>query len=159
VPGLLFAAAVVTNPVSSQTPQPVETVGDDQVNAVARELYCPVCENTPLDVCPTRACADWRELIRQKLAEGWDSAQIKQYFAEQYGDRVLPVPPLRGLNWLVYLLPPVAILGGAFVLMVTLRRMRRTSPGHETGTEIPTTQPSLNEKYLAQIEAELKQKE
>ena len=26
---------------------------DDEVNAVARQMYCPVCENIPLDVCPT----------------------------------------------------------------------------------------------------------
>ena len=32
-------------------------VTDDEVNEVARDLYCPVCENTPLDVCPTQACA------------------------------------------------------------------------------------------------------
>src|SRR5687768_4143054 len=25
---------------------------DDDVNRVARQLYCPVCESTPLDVCP-----------------------------------------------------------------------------------------------------------
>ena len=36
-----------------------EAVTDDQVNEIAREVYCPVCENTPLDVCDTQACADW----------------------------------------------------------------------------------------------------
>ena len=34
---------------------------DDEVNAIAEQLYCPVCENVPLDVCGTQACADWRE--------------------------------------------------------------------------------------------------
>ncbi len=29
---------------------------DDEVNRIAKQLYCPVCENTPLDVCPTQAC-------------------------------------------------------------------------------------------------------
>ena len=52
--------------VSAQQPTP----SDDEVNAIARQLYCPVCENTPLDVCPTQACAQWRDLIRQMLAEG-----------------------------------------------------------------------------------------
>ena len=41
-------------------------ITDDEVNAVAKDVYCPVCESTPLDVCPTAACADWRELIRVK---------------------------------------------------------------------------------------------
>ena len=46
------------------------TPTDDEVNAIARKLYCPVCESTPLDVCPTDACKEWRELIRTMLAEG-----------------------------------------------------------------------------------------
>ena len=78
---------------------------DDDVNAVSKELYCPVCENIPLDVCETKACEQWRELIREKLADGWSEEQIKDYFVLQYGDRVLSEPPRRGFNWLVYILP------------------------------------------------------
>ena len=82
--------------VSAQAPTP----SDDDVNAIARQLFCPVCENTPLDVCPTQACAQWRALIREKLSQGWTADQIKQYFADQYGARVLAEPPQQGLNWL-----------------------------------------------------------
>ena len=35
---------------------------DDDVNAVAKQLYCPVCENIPLDACGTAACEQWRGL-------------------------------------------------------------------------------------------------
>ncbi|MDP1779752.1 MAG: cytochrome c-type biogenesis protein CcmH, partial [Anaerolineales bacterium] len=50
---------------------------DDEVNAIAQQLYCPVCENTPLDVCPTEACRQWRELIRLQLSQGMTEAEIK----------------------------------------------------------------------------------
>ena len=93
---------------------------DDEVNAIASQLYCPVCENTPLDVCPTQACAEWRELIREKLAEGWSEEQIKQYFVERFGDRVLAIPPPHGLNWLVYIIPSIAFLMGAYLLYRSL---------------------------------------
>src|SRR5574341_1834721 len=43
---------------------------DDDVNRVAKKLYCPVCPNTPLDVCETQACKDWRAQIRDELAQG-----------------------------------------------------------------------------------------
>ena len=76
-------------------------VTDDELNVVARQLYCPVCENIPLDTCPTQACAEWRELIREQLASGMGEAEIKQYFVNRFGDRVLAAPPARGLNWLV----------------------------------------------------------
>ena len=62
----------------------VREVSDDEVNDVAQELYCPVCENTPLDVCGTQACADWRELIRTKLAQGETAQDVYAYFARQY---------------------------------------------------------------------------
>ena len=65
---------------------------DDDVNAVAKQLYCPVCENIPLDACGTTACEQWRGIIRDKLSEGWTEDQIKTYFVDQYGDRVLAEP-------------------------------------------------------------------
>ena len=88
-----------------QTPFP----SDDEVNVIARQLYCPVCENIPLDVCGTKVCAEWREVIREKLAQGWTENQINDYFVQQYGDQVLAKPPRRGINWLLYMLPPVAV--------------------------------------------------
>src|SRR3972149_5306520 len=82
--------------------QDVNPPTDDEVNAIASKLYCPVCESTPLDVCPTEACRDWRELIRTMLSEGKTEDEILQHFVDQYGDRVLAQPPLTGLNWLIY---------------------------------------------------------
>jgi len=83
---------------SAQQPTP----SDDEVNAIARQLFCPVCQNTPLDVCPTQACQQWRDLIRQMLAEGKSADYIKQYFVVHYGARVLAEPPRTGFNWLIY---------------------------------------------------------
>jgi cytochrome c-type biogenesis protein CcmH len=82
------------------------TPSDDEVNRIASQLFCPICDNMPLDVCPIEACQQWRELIRDQLAEGWSEAEIKAYFVAQYGDRVLGEPPRTGLNWLLYLAPP-----------------------------------------------------
>ena len=94
---------------------------DDEVNAIARQLYCPVCESTPLDVCPTEACKDWREQIRVMLSEGKSEDEILQYFEDQYGARVLAEPPKQGFYWLIYLLPPAIILVGAVILFRSLK--------------------------------------
>ncbi len=150
----LLGAALSFGAAAAQAGTPPPPT-DDQVNAVASQLYCPVCENIPLDVCPTQACAQWRALIREKLAEGWNERQIKDYFARQYGDRVLAEPPRRGLNWLVYILPPLIILGGAFLVYRVLRGMR-------AGAVQPTeaTPPEKNEaNYLSRLEDELKKRE
>ena len=130
---------------------------DDQVNAIARQMYCPVCENTPLDVCPTQACAEWRELIRDKLAEGWSEAQIKSYFVEQFGDRVLATPPARGLNWLVYVIPPLAILAGAYLLYRAFRVWKQPAPAGQgvTPTGIEASAGS-DDEYVRRLEEELR---
>ena len=135
--------------------QPPSGPTDDQVNAIAKQLYCPVCENIPLDVCPTQACAQWRELIREKLAEGWNEDEIKTYFVAQYGDRVLASPPARGLNWLVYIIPPLAIIGGVYILYRALRVWRQTPPA---SVEDVQSTGEMDDEYVARIEDELRRR-
>jgi cytochrome c-type biogenesis protein CcmH len=131
------------------------TPSDDDVNAIAKQLYCPVCENTPLDVCPTEACRQWRELIRSQLADGWTEAQIKQYFVDNYGARVLAEPPRTGLNWLVYLLPPAIILLGAFILFRALRAWTKPATASASPGE-SDAKPLEQDDYVARLEEELK---
>lgn len=131
------------------------TPSDDEVNAVARQMYCPVCENIPLDVCPTQACAQWRDLIRLKLSQGWTSTQIKDYFVAQYGDRVLSTPPRHGINWLVYILPPIFILGAAALVWRTLLVLRRKRKLVEVEPSAPA---DAADPYIRRMEEELRRK-
>jgi cytochrome c-type biogenesis protein CcmH len=139
------------------------TPSDDEVNRIAHQLYCPVCENTPLDVCPTEACRQWRDLIRQKLSEGLSEAGIKQYFVDQYGARVLAEPPRAGLNWLVYVLPPIIILAGALFLLRAMRAWTR--PPTDLGRGAADTEragsgvPSEPDTYVARLEDELRRRD
>ncbi|TFH37525.1 MAG: hypothetical protein E4G99_02395 [Anaerolineales bacterium] len=126
---------------------------DDDVNLIAHKLYCPVCENVPLDVCPTQACEQWRATIREKLELGWDEEQIKQYFVDQYGARVLATPPAKGLNLLVYILPPLAFLAGALILFRVIQSWRTEKP------ELIPESASEDDPYTARIEEELQRRE
>lgn len=140
---VLSLAAIAPNlTVSAQDSTP----SDDDVNRIAGELYCPVCENVPLDECPTAACDQWRDLIRERLAEGWTDREIKNYFVEQYGDRVLGEPPAQGLNWLLYILPPFVIVMGLILLILKLRRPTTNEPVQVVSDDDP---------YLAQVERDL----
>jgi cytochrome c-type biogenesis protein CcmH len=149
---ITFLALGWTSRVAAQEPTP----SDDEVNAIAKQLFCPVCENTPLDVCPTQACAQWRDLIRQKLADGWTEAQIKQYFAEQYGVRVLAEPPAQGLNWLAYAVPPFLFLVGVYILYRGLRSMRKPAQVAAEAASMPA--PVEGDDYLRRVEEELKKR-
>lgn len=141
-------ALTLNHTASAQGPTPT----DDEVNRIAKQLYCPVCESTPLDVCPTEACRQWRDLIRTMLAEGKSEAEIKQYFVEHYGDRVLAEPPNRLAS---YLVPGIAILLGALLLARGFQMWLKPST-----TETEPAEPEGNtqpvDPYIARLEDELK---
>ncbi len=126
---------------------------DDEVNAIAKELFCPVCENIPLDVCPTQACQDWRDEIRLRLAAGWTPDQIKQYFVDQHGMQVLAVPQARGFNWLLYVLPPVVFIIGGYILARAVQDWRR-----KPTAEGATASPANDDPYVEKLEEELRKR-
>lgn len=138
------------------------TVTDDEVNDVAKDVFCPVCESTPLDVCPTQACADWRELIREKLAAGESKSEIFDYFARQYGDGVLANPPRRGFNLVLWFFPITAVLLGGVIFGRYISQLRtETADEVETIASPAPTSPKpapaeSMDDYISRVEEELK---
>jgi cytochrome c-type biogenesis protein CcmH len=147
---LLLVAFASATSVLAQDDMPT----DDEVNKIAKDLYCPVCESTPLDVCPTEACRQWRELIRTQLAEGKSEDEIKQYFVTQYGARVLSEPPNR---WASYLVPVVAFLAGAFMLFRGFR-MWLKPVGAEPAPVKEEAEPVPQDDYIRRMEEEVKKR-
>lgn len=153
---LLLIGIFLPTTAAAQDPTP----SDDEVNRVARQLYCPVCENIPLDTCGTEACEQWRGVIRDKLQEGWSDEAIKAFFVEQYGDRVLAEPPRRGFNWLAYVVPPLAFLGGAYLLYRGFRSWQALDAERSASEDIQEVQEhSPDDKYLQRVETELRERD
>ncbi len=146
--GLMLVAALSTAPAAAQGSPPT----DDEVNAIAKQLYCPVCENIPLDVCGTTACEQWRQVIRDKLSQGWSEDEIKAYFVAQYGDRVSATPPASGFNWLVYVLPPLAFLVGVGVLARLFQAWRKPAQPPQLPEE-----PVDDDPYVSRLEEQLRE--
>ena len=147
------------------TLQAQDSITDDEVNEVAKGLYCPVCESTPLDTCPTQACADWRELIHDQLASGMSKQDIYDYFSVQYGDGVLAEPPRQGFNLLLWLSPLLAITVGGAIFVKMMRQLKTAVPKQAPPPKLvtqkqaksaPKVTPDLDQ-YVSQIEAELKE--
>lgn len=161
---LFFSLSILAFLLFSSPALAQEGISDNEVNDLAKGLYCPVCENVPLDVCPTQACIDWRELIRTKLAQGESRQEIYDYFARQYGDGVLAEPPRSGLNLLVWLFPIIAVVAGGLYFGLTMRGLKVGEAG-ETAvppTPAPSNSQPIAEKrpltdYITQIEQELEQ--
>lgn len=166
---LALLALLLVGSLSAQ-----EEITDDEVNEIAAEVYCPVCESTPLDVCPTQACADWRELIRTQLSEGASRQDVLDYFARQYGDGVLANPPRRGVGLIVLWIIPILGIALAAVLLARYMRGIRTNaadivpagppitaPGPDPATRPAKPRPSADkanpdlDNYISRLEQEL----
>ena len=122
---LLFTCTGSSMPLFAQ--DEATGITADEVNSVARDLWCPLCGGRlRLDSCELKACAQMREVIEIKLAEGEDAEAIQDYFLEQYGPQVLGEPPRQGFNWLAWILPVVAVAGGGVFLWLRLQQMANT---------------------------------
>jgi cytochrome c-type biogenesis protein CcmH len=160
---MLLPVLVSTSMVFAQAPD--SEVSDDDVNRVARELYCPICENTPLDVCETQACEDWRELIREKLATGQSDQEIITYFAEIYGERARATPTTRGLSLAVWIVPVIgAIVGVAYFARLLRRWLARGSAAEPLAVPSPTLHPGDQsadqtdvDDYVTRLEREIRE--
>jgi cytochrome c-type biogenesis protein CcmH len=149
---IIFASLLAVSVVYAQDGGPV-TPTDNDVNRVAKQLYCPVCPNTPLDVCETKACEDWRAQIRDQLSEGWTDQQVIDYFVVQYGERVLAEPQRKGFTSLVWFLPVIVILVGLGVVYEVLKNWRKQKPV----VAVAKSAHEIPEAVLRRIERELQE--
>jgi cytochrome c-type biogenesis protein CcmH len=153
----LFSAAHVYAQDEGPQPPPDDTVTTDEINDIASDLYCPVCENIPLDVCETQACADWRAEIRLMLEDGRSEEEIQAYFVERYGKRVLANPERAGIDLFIYAAPPLAIIGGLGALVVTLRRMSPSTLEETIAPEAALRYEGLDPDYVERVNDELRE--
>jgi len=151
----IVASFIVVAVVYAQDGKPVS---DDDMNRVAKQLYCPVCPNTPLDVCETKACKDWRAQIKDQLAAGWSDDKVIEYFVTQYGERVLAEPRRSGFTSFVWLLPIVALAIGLVVVIQIMRswKSHRRVPVLAQSTPLMAT-ANLPPEVKARLEKELRE--
>ena len=100
---------------------------DARTEEVGALLRCPVCQGLSVTDSPSSMALKMKAQVKEMLAAGYEQTQILAYFEHSYGEFVRLEPPLRGVNWLVWLAPLVALAGGAAVVTWALRRMRPRS--------------------------------
>ena len=108
---------------------------------VAALLRCPVCQGLSVADSPVhhgrRTCA---RQVRDLVAAGYDQEQILAYFERSYGEFVRLAPPLRGVNWLVWLAPRAGTAGrrrGRVAGRCAARAPRRPKPRPRPPADAP----------------------
>ena len=109
---------------------------DNDVIRVAQRMYCPVCENIPLDECQTSACLEWKEEIRAQLTAGRSEQEVINSFVARFGDHVVGVPQdpvLRALMVIMPLLATALAIGvGVHTFQSFGRRQKLIAPDPDT---------------------------
>ncbi len=126
---LLVAALLVTGGAASAwAVEPSERLADPALEARARavseELRCLVCQNQSIDESGADLAHDLRILVRKRLAAGDTDQQVLDYIVARYGVFVLLDPPFEPVTWLLWLTPPMLVLGAGGLLLLRARRRR-----------------------------------
>jgi cytochrome c-type biogenesis protein CcmH len=126
----LAAALLALNPAWAK--EAVEVSANPALEArmmvLATELRCLVCQNQTIADSHADLAVDLRNQIREQLAKGQNEDQIRTYMTERYGDFVLYKPPFKATTALLWVGPPLLLLGALIGLFLMLRARQRASP-------------------------------
>ena len=117
------------------------TALDKRTEEVGGLLRCPVCQGLSVAASPSTMASNMKAEVRGLLASGYTEEQVLAYFERSYGEFVRLQPPLRGVNWLVWLGPVAGLLAGGATVLLALRRSRAASPA--PSTEAPPARNTL----------------
>ncbi|MCA6116245.1 cytochrome c-type biogenesis protein CcmH [Bradyrhizobium sp. WSM 1738] len=122
----LFIAFAMSVAPAAHAVQPDEIMADPAKEArardLSRELRCMVCQNQSIDDSDAPLARDLRLLVRERIASGDSDKQVIDFLVERYGEFVLLKPRLSLHTLLLWLLPPLALIGGGLALWFYNRR-------------------------------------
>jgi cytochrome c-type biogenesis protein CcmH len=125
----LISAVCLGGPVHAV--QPDEIMSDpgqeSRARELSRELRCMVCQNQSIDDSEAPLARDLRLLVRERIAAGDSDAQVMEFLVARYGEFVLLKPRLKSHTLLLWLLPPLALVGGGIALWMHNRRRTKTA--------------------------------
>jgi cytochrome c-type biogenesis protein CcmH len=127
------------------------TQADDEARTIEDNLIAPCCWSQSVSHHQSAAAEEIRKGVREMLAAGKSREEILDHFVSIYGERILATPRARGFNVLVYILPWVALILGAWLLAAVVRKLRAPRlDAPQEGTPLPQA------RYAAVVEKELR---
>jgi cytochrome c-type biogenesis protein CcmH len=131
----VFAIAVIMGSQAAHAVQPDEVMSDpakeSRARELSRELRCMVCQNQSIDDSDAPLARDLRLLVRERIASGDSDAQVIDFLVARYGEFVLLKPRFSSHTLLLWLLPPLALVGGGLVLWANMRRRSGSKTGED----------------------------
>ena len=116
--------------------------------ALDETIMCPVCPGESIAQSQNELAAQMRDIVREKLTEGWTDESIRQFFVDRYGPSVLLEPPTEGFGLAAWIVPPAAFGMAVVSLLLTLRWMRMSNERERD----EQSGDAERDRYLAKID-------
>jgi cytochrome c-type biogenesis protein CcmH/NrfF len=104
------------------------------------DFMCVSCHE-PLNQVNSPEAENEKATLATLVSTGLDLKQIKARMIADYSEEVLAKPPAHGINLLIYILPPLVLLGGIGVLAYNLPRWRARARVQSAAGAGPTGPP------------------
>jgi len=127
-----------------------------QVDKKAREiddnLIAPCCWTQSVSEHYSEVADKIRKEVREMVVAGKSRDEILDHYVAQYGERILAAPRAKGFNRLAYILPWLALVLGAWLLIILLQKLRAPVPASNPA-------PLPDARYASEVEKEMKELE
>ncbi len=160
-PSILTAICLVIVAQSSRA-QPDTTRMEAEAKEIENLLIAPCCWRQPIADHDSEVARDMKEQVRKMLAAGRDRQEILDSYIEQYGARILSIPPQVGFNRLSFLVPVLFVVAGFAVVGAFLHKWGGKLPGksaHRTANEVDPMVHPLGDEMSQRINKELEDME
>jgi cytochrome c-type biogenesis protein CcmH len=129
------------------------------VKEVEPDLMCNCGCGDNLADCGCEVSAQYRDIIKNLIAQGKSKDDILDYFVDKYGEEILAILPDTGFNKVAYLVPGLAFLGGGILAVVIVRvwTSPRRKEGEEEDGDSPDSPDDISDDMKDRIDEELKQ--
>jgi cytochrome c-type biogenesis protein CcmH len=150
----LVAVTVMMGLPAAYAVQPDEIMADPakelRARDLSRELRCMVCQNQSIDDSEAPLARDLRLLVRERIAAGDSDAQVIDFLVARYGEFVLLKPRVNQHTLLLWLVPPLALLGGGFAMWrYSRRRPKSGDDTDESAVKLTADEQARLERLMA----------
>lgn len=151
LPIILFHAGVVCAQHADGAEHTALTAQQEQrAKRLETQFIAPCCWHQPVSDHSSPISKQMKADIRAMIADGMSDGEIHRHYIAQYGERIMSVPPGKGFNRLVWIIPVIA---GVFGISIAghLIRSWRTKDNASGISEKQRNTPSTHQKVDAQL--------
>jgi len=102
----------------------------------------------PIADSPADMAQAMMKKVRELQAQGRSENEILKFFTDRYGDWVLLRPKAEGMNWFIWIFPPIALLAS---LIWVFRRSKPSPMETNEKTDTKLNSNSNDDPYIKAV--------